>query len=130
MAVLWTLTPGSLVAEDPSLDRGFQYLYNLQFDEAQAQFFRWQQQFPEDPVGPAAESAAYLFQEFDRLGILELQLFTRSGSVGPQRKVEPDPKIRTRFFDAVGRAVQKANKRLAMNPRDVDAMFAMTLAIG
>jgi len=72
VAVLWTLTPSSCAGEDPSLDRGFQYLYNLQFDDAQAEFSRWQQQFPEDPVGPAAESAAYLFQEFDRLGILEL----------------------------------------------------------
>jgi tetratricopeptide (TPR) repeat protein len=130
MAVLWTLTPSALAAEDPSLDRGFHDLYNLQFDEAQAEFHRWQQQFPDDPVGPAAESAAYLFQEFDRLGILELQLFTRSGSLGTQKKLEPDPKIRIRFFDAVERATQKANTRLAVNPRDVDAMFALTLASG
>lgn len=130
MLALWTLLPSSFAAENPSLDRGFHYLYNLQFNDALAQFSLWQQQFPEDPVGPAAESAAYLFQEFDRLGVLELQFFTRSGSLGPQKKLEPDPKIRSRFFDAVERATQKANKRLAVNPRDVDAMFAMTLASG
>ncbi len=130
VVVLWSVLPGSLAAEDPSLDRGFHYLYNLQFDDAQVQFHRWQQQFPDDPVGPAAESAAYLFQEFDRLGILEVQLFTRSGSVGPEKKVEPDPKIRSRFFDAAERATQAANRRLAANPRDVDALFALTLASG
>jgi hypothetical protein len=65
MAVLGTLLPGSFAAEDPSLDRGFHYLYNLQFDDAQAQFYGWQQRFRDDPVGPAAESAAYLFQEFE-----------------------------------------------------------------
>jgi hypothetical protein len=130
MAVLWTLLPSSLTAQDPSLDRGFHYLYNLQFNDAFGQFSRWEQQFPEDPVGPAAEAAAYLFQEFDRLGILELQFFTRRGSPGPQKKLEPDPKVQSSFFDAVERATQKANKRLAVNPRDVDAMFAMALASG
>jgi hypothetical protein len=130
IVVLGALLSNSLVAEDPSLDRGFHDLYNLQFDDAQAQFYGWQRRFPDDPVGPAAESAACLFQEFDRLGILELQLFTRSDSLGPRKKAEPDPKIRVRFFDAVKRATEKANQRLAANPRDVDAMFAMTLAIG
>ena len=130
IVLLGVLLPGSLAAEDPSLDRGFHYLYNLQFDDAQAQFYGWEQRFRDDPVGPAAESAAYLFQEFDRLGVLELQFFTRSGSLGPQKKLEPDPKTRSRFFDAVERATQKANQRLAVNPRDVDAMFAMTLANG
>jgi hypothetical protein len=107
MVVLWTLLPSSLAAEDPSLDRGFHYLYNLQFNDALAQFSLWQHQFPEDPVGPAAESAAYLFQEFDRLGVLELQFFTRSGSLGPQKKLEPDQKTRSRFFDAVERATHR-----------------------
>jgi hypothetical protein len=130
MVVLWTLLPSTLAAEDPSLDRGFHCLYNLQFDDAQAQFYGWQQQFPDDPVGPAAESAAFLFQEFDRLGTLELQFFTRSGSLGPEKKRVPDPNIRFRLFDAVDRATQNAAKRLAANPRDVDAMFAMALASG
>ena len=74
IVLLGTLLPASLAAEHPSLNRGFHYLYNLQFADAQAQFNGRQQRFPDDPVGPAAESAAYLFQEFDRLGILELQL--------------------------------------------------------
>jgi hypothetical protein len=130
IAVLGTLLSGSLAAENPSLDRGFHYLYNLQFDDAQAQFYGWEQRFRDDPVGPAAESAAYLFQEFDRLGILALQLFTRGDSLGPTKKVEPDPKIRLKFFDAVKRATDKANQRLAANPPEIDAMFAMTLASG
>jgi hypothetical protein len=62
----------SLAAEGPSLDHGFHLMNNQQFDDAEAEFSRWQRQFPDDPVGPAAESAGYLFQEFDRLGILEL----------------------------------------------------------
>jgi tetratricopeptide (TPR) repeat protein len=129
-AVLSVLLPGSLASEDPSLDRGFQLLYNQQFDDAQAQFSSWQRQFPDDPVGPAAESAGYLFQELNRLGILELQFFTLRGSVGPAKKVVADAKTRTMFLDAVDRTTEKANKRLTANPRDEDAMFAMTLAAG
>jgi hypothetical protein len=130
IVVLSPLLPSSLAAEPPSLDRGFHDLYNLQFNDAQAEFDGWQQRFPDDPIGPAAESAACLFQELDRLGILELQLFTHTDSVGPKKKVEPDPKIRVRFLDAVKRATDKANRRMAVNPLDVDAMFAMTLASG
>ncbi len=64
---------------------GYRQMYNLQFDEAHQTFKRWEQLHPEDPVAPVSNAAVYLFSEFDRLKILELELFTdneKFGSLG------------------------------------------------
>jgi len=127
-----TLLPILTASTPPStfLEQGFQFLYDFQFEDAKTNFSRWQQLFPDDPVGPAAEAAGYLFEEFNRLGILEVHFFTRRSSVGPAKKQVPDPARRSRFNDAVRRARQIANKRLETNPNDADALFAMALAAG
>jgi len=57
------------------LDAGFDSLYDLNFNAAQAQFSDWKARYPNDPLGPAAAASAYLFQEFDRLGVLQSELF-------------------------------------------------------
>jgi len=52
------------------LDAGLDSLYDWNFNAAQAQFSDWKARYPNDPLGPAAAASAYLFQEFDRLGVL------------------------------------------------------------
>src|SRR4051812_18768382 len=59
----------------PSLDHGFQLLYNLDFGTAHQEFLTWEQQHPDDPVGCIGDAAGLLFSEFNRLGILEAQFF-------------------------------------------------------
>src|SRR5262245_14880929 len=63
-------------SEPLSLDIGFRQMYNLDFAAAHHTFETWQKLHPEDPMGPASNAAAYLFSEFERLHILELNLFT------------------------------------------------------
>src|SRR5437899_7143953 len=74
----------------PSLDHGFQLLYNLDFDSAHREFAAWQQQHPEDPVGSIGDAAGLLFSEFDRLGILEAQFFTDDHNFDNKKKLAPD----------------------------------------
>jgi len=114
----------------PSLDHGFQLLYNLDFDSAHREFAAWQQQHPEDPVGSIGDAAGLLFSEFDRLGILEAQFFTDDHNFDNKKKLAPDPAIRQRFLDALGEAEKRAKDRLAKNPKDRDGLFAMTLSTG
>src|SRR2546426_207741 len=59
-----------------SLETGFRQMYNLDFAAAHKTFETWQEQHPDDPLGAASNGAAYLFAEFERLHILELNLFT------------------------------------------------------
>ena len=77
------MTPAAMLANcqlgfesAPHLDAGFEFLYVLNLDAAQAQFSDWKARYPDDPVGPAAAASAYLFLEFDRLGVLQSELFS------------------------------------------------------
>jgi hypothetical protein len=111
----------------PPLDRGFLMLYNLDFDHAHSIFASWEQSHPDDPMGPTADAAGLLFSEFQRLGVLESQFFERFES---RPKPNADPAVRARFDAAIQKAEMIAQGRLAKNPRDKDALFALTLTNG
>ncbi|MGH9495211.1 MAG: hypothetical protein ACRD3B_09450, partial [Candidatus Sulfotelmatobacter sp.] len=112
------------------LDHGFTRLYNLDFEGAQKDFVAWQQQHPDNPVGPVSEAAGDLFSEFHRLGILESQFFEDDDAFDNRPKLSPDPELRKRFDNAIARSQALAHTRLAKDAQDHDALFAMTLASG
>jgi hypothetical protein len=112
------------------LDRGFQLLYNLDFASAHAIFADWEQNHPDDPMGPTADAAGLLFSQFDRLGVLESQFFVDDQEFENRPKLSPDPVARERFRLALERAESLARIRLGKNPQDTDALFALTLSNG
>ena len=134
LATLLTATFAADVADVPgsqtSLDQGFHLLYNLDFDQAHVVFLSWQQEHPQDPVGPTAEAAGLLFSEFHRLGVLEAQFYENDKTFLNREKVVPDPGVRDRFDAALARSQSVATARLATSPQDRDALFAMTLSSG
>lgn len=115
---------------DSPLDRGFNGLYNLDFDGAQKDFATWEGQHPDDPLGPASEAAGFLFSEFNRLGILESQFYVNNDAFAARSKMKPDPTVREHFQAAIGQAESLARGRMEKNPKDRDALFALTLASG
>jgi len=114
----------------PSLDQGFQLLYQLHFPEAHQVFAAFQQEHPDNPMGPACEAAGLLFSEFHRLGVLESQFYENDRAFEARKKLEPDSGVRDRFHAAVELAESRAQARLSHNANDRDALFAMTLASG
>ena len=113
-----------------SLDQGFRLLYDLDFDQAHQVFLSWQHDHPQDPVGPTAEAAGILFSEFHRLGVLEAQFYENDKSFLNRDKPQPNNAVRDRLNAALARAQAVATARLATNPKDRDALFAMTLSSG
>lgn len=113
-----------------ALDTGFSGLYNLDFAGAQKDFSTWQAQHPDDPVGPVSEAAGCLFSEFNRLGVLESQFFESDDKFNGRSKLTPDPVLHQRFEAALSRAQALAKDRLSKDPKDKDALFAMTLSSG
>ncbi len=111
----------------PPLDHGFQLLYNLDFDQAHSIFSAWEQSHPDDPMGPTCDAAGLLFSEFNRLGVLESQFFDRFES---RPNLNSDPTIRARFNVAIEKAQSIARAQLAKNPKNRDALLAMTLTNG
>jgi hypothetical protein len=114
----------------PSLEKGFRLLYNLDFVHAHEEFLSWQQQHPEDPLGPTCEAAGLLFSEFQRLGVLEGQFYEDNKAFESRRKLDPDPAIRDLFGTTLDRAESLARARLSNDSKNRDALFAMTLAAG
>jgi len=114
----------------PPLDKGFQLLYNLKFNEAQNVFSLYEQQHSGDPMGPVSEAAGHLFSEFERLGILESQFYESNAKFEARKKLTPDSEVREDFDAALTRAENLSSNRLAKDPNDHDALFALTLAAG
>jgi hypothetical protein len=131
------VAPADLHAEDiprapiaSPLDHGFNGLYNLDFTGAQKDFEAWENQHPDDPVGPVSEAAGLLFSEFNRLGVLESQFYENDDKFVERSKLTPDPELKKGFRDAISRAETLAHARLAKDPNDRDGLFALTLASG
>lgn len=112
------------------LDTGYREMYNLQFEQAHLAFAAWQQQNPRDPMGPASDAAASLFSEFNRLHVLEFELFTDDHRLAKQPKLPPDPQVRRAFEAQLAKAGQLADAALRSNPNDANARFANILVMG
>ncbi len=114
----------------PELDTGFHLLYELKPEEARGQFEALQKSHPEDPLGSAAEAAAYLFEECYRQGVLTSEFFLDDKRFLGKIPLKPDPELRAAFFAADKRAQALAQLQLKSNPDDPNALFAMTLSVG
>ena len=117
------------VETSPLLDQGFHEMYNLHFTEAHATFAKYMIEHPEDPMGPVSDAAGYLFSEFHRTGVLDMQLFTNDTSY-LQHKTVPDPAIKKAFDAALDKADGLSDTVLAKHPNDATALFAKTLTFG
>jgi hypothetical protein len=131
-AGLLIVTQSSAWAEKApeSLDNGYRQMYNMDFAAAHKTFEAWQAVHPDDPIGAASNAAAYLFSEFERLRILDIDLFTESRRLEDLGKLKPDPKIKVAFEDELAKATQIATKILAESPEDGNALFARLLTDG
>ena len=112
------------------LEEGYRLMYNLQFAEAHRTLAEYTRQQPQDPMGPVADGAAYLYSEFDRLRILQSELFTEDSKYLSFRKPPADPVAKDRFHAALDKGKQLIDRALKQNPNDGNAMFADTLRMG
>lgn len=119
-----------VVAPHTPLDRGYVNLYNLDFPAAHAEFGQWMQSHPDDPLGTASDAAAYLFGEFDRLHIIDVQLFADQSRFDHRSKLSPDPNVRKAFEERADQTNRLADAALAKNAKDANALYAKTLICG
>ena len=126
--ILGTATAGDTYPA--TLDQGFQALYNLDFDRAQQQFATYQNQHPDDPMGPVAEASGLLFNELNRTGLLNSRFFDRDSAFTFSPTPKPDPSTYQRFASALRRAEVLAQPRLAADRNDRNALLALALANG
>jgi len=126
-----TTTIGPIqLSSQPEIDAGFRLLYELKFAEAREVFTRWEKNHPEEGLGPAAEAASYLFQEFDRQGVLTSEFFMDDNRLLGGIQGAPDPRMRDGFLAADRRAQNLSRAKLKTDPNNADALFALTISTG
>ena len=114
----------------PELTDGFRLLYTQHFPEARSTFSSWADAHPTEPFPQAAIAASYLFEEFYRQGVLTSDFFLNEKKFLHGIEGSPDPARMSHFRDAVARACELARERQKTNPKDGEALLALTLAAG
>jgi hypothetical protein len=117
-------------APSASLESGYHQMYNLQFADAHKTFHDWERLHPDDPLAPSSDAAAYLFEEFDRLGVLQSELFLDDAKMKKSLKLTPDLAAKQAFDNTLTKSEQLADAILARSPKDSNALFAKTLNLG
>lgn len=132
-ALLFVAVPatGADAAAPPAtLEIGYRQMYNLDFDGAHTIFQSWEASHPDDALGPVSNAAAYLFDEFNRLHILESELFTDNERFAKREKLVPDPQARAAFDRELAKGDEIAGRILSGAPQDANALFAKVMASG
>jgi len=119
-----------LVAQDTPSARGFDHFYNLEYDQALAEFQKAAQQEPNamDPHNYIAQTL--LYREMYRNGALETQLVSGNNPFLRQKKLNPSPQVDKEFSDEIQKAIDLANARLTKHANDIDALYARGVAFG
>src|SRR5580698_4688425 len=124
------LAPAATPFGSNLIDQGYHDMYNLQFLDAHLKFEQWIASHPEDPMGPISDAAAWLFGEFDRLHVIDVQLFADQSRFDNRQRLTPDPTVRKNFDDQTAKASTLADQVLQRNPNDATALYVKTLVSG
>ncbi|HEY6947154.1 MAG TPA: hypothetical protein VI431_18590 [Candidatus Acidoferrum sp.] len=114
----------------PALSSGFRELYIQKFPEGRAQFEAWESQHPNEPFGQVAIAASYLFEEFYRQGVLSSDFFLNEKKFLHGIDGEPNATRMQGFEKAVRKARELSAQRLKKDPKDPEALYALTLCAG
>jgi hypothetical protein len=121
---------GATLTSSSPLDRGYRQMYNLEFSDAHRTFEAYQQVHAADPLGPTSDAAAYLFDELNRLGVLQTDLFVDDVSFWGRKKPLPDPGARKKFNEAIARSQKAALAVLERSPGNRGALLATVMNLG
>jgi len=133
LAVLLAVLVAAPVMADQhpdEIERVFTRLYNFDFQGAHRILDTYVSSNASDPIAYSVRAAVHLFYELDRLGILESEFFTDDRRLISKTGSKPDAHIRTRFYDALKEAQDRAASELGAKPGDPNALMAMCMAQG
>jgi len=119
-----------LAAQEALVSRGFEHFYNLEYDEAIADFSEAVKQHPDLPAVHNHLAQAILYRAMFRAGALESELVTGSNPFLRRPKVEATPEENRRFQQAVQKSMELCQARLRQNPQDPKALYALGVAHG
>lgn len=120
----------SLLAGSSLVEDGYQHFYNLEFEQALADFDHAIALNPNsaDLHNHAAETI--LFAEMYRDGALESELVSGNNSLLRRAKLNPTPETDQRFASEIRKALDLEQASLRRNANDTEALYAMGITYG
>lgn len=115
------------VSNPTAIDKAFERMYNFDFAGAHAIIDTHLRSKPADPLAYGVRASAFLFQELDRLRILESEFLAEDKKIAEKKKLKPDLQIRDAFQSALQTAETAAHRSIANNPNDADSLFTLSL---
>jgi len=119
-----------LWAQDSLAAEGFDHFYNLEYDQAIADFEKAIAQNPNSPDLHNHLAQSLVFREMYRNGALESELVSGANSFLRRPKMNPAPETEKRLLDELAKAMALSQARLAKNPNDTGAMYALGISYG
>ncbi|MBI1786970.1 MAG: DUF3808 domain-containing protein [Acidobacteria bacterium] len=119
-----------LAAQDPLASPGFQHFYNLEYDQAIAEF---EKEIAANPASPSLHNhlaQAVQFRELFKVGALESELVSGANSFLRRPRINTTPEIEKRFFSEIQKAMDLSQASLDKDPNDTQALYAMGVAYG
>jgi len=129
MLALIALAP-RLSAQESVAAEGFDHFYNLEYDQAIADFEKAIAQNPNSPDLHNHLAETIVFREMYRDGALESELVSGTNSFLRRPRMNPAPETERRFLDEIGKAMALSQARLKKNPNDTGAMYALGISYG
>ena len=124
------LLAAPLAADDTLVSKGFNHFYNLEFDQAIAEFHAAADREPDDPNRWNHLAQATLYRAMYRSGELESQLVSGSNPFLRREKVNLTPDEDKTFHEAIDRALAISRSRLRQNYNDARALYSLGIAYG
>ncbi len=115
--------------QDP-LRAGFNRMYELKFSAARRVFHAYIRKNPDDPMGQVALAASYLFEEFNKHGVLTPAFFLNDKKLLGGIPDAGKDRYQAEFLKTDAQARHMAERRLQSNPNDKTALYVLTLANG
>ena len=124
------LLAAPLLGSEAATTRGFDHFYNLEYEEAKAEFEKAIQAQPENPETYNHLAQAILYREMLHAGALESELVTGNNPFLHLPKIKPSAKDLARFDECIAKAIALAQGQLNTNGNDTKAMYTLGIAIG
>lgn len=116
------ISPGVMFAGTDYYQSGHNHLYNLEYDEAIADFAKLIETNPADPIPYNQLASAQLYKELYRLGLLDSNALGRDKSFSP---AEADPSAKMRFLETLDRGQRVAENIIKYDRQNQAALYAL-----
>jgi tetratricopeptide (TPR) repeat protein len=114
------------VLDNPAFD----HFYNLEYDQALAGFMASEARHPESAAIENHIAQTILFREMFRAGMLQTEMLNSSNSFLKMPKLRMSAADEQQFTDSIHRAMELAQSRLADDPNDAAALYALGVSYG